>query len=201
MSPVSGSGTQPHVPLRLDVSGPEALATCPLMSSYESALEKASSSRFLIYMTFTLQSRVWLGLSALLAGVYLTDESWRDADASLTGLKGTMLQSTCCQGRLIPPAGALLGPAGSLRPAGHGGQPAAGSPRASTSRCASGLARRAPMCDPLRGGSGSPGLTPAHLSAETSYLCEQEFPRRSAGVEGLHFHSRDILLDPRMETP
>lgn len=43
--------------------------------------------------------------------------------------------------------------------------------------------------------------TPAHVSAETSYPCEQDSPRRPAGVEGVHFHSRDILLDPLMETP
>lgn len=102
MSLGSWSGTQPRIPLRLEVRGPEAPATCPLMSSYESALEKASSSRFLIYMTLMLQSRVWLGLSALLAGVYLTDESWRDADASLTGLKGTVLTVYMLSGTARP---------------------------------------------------------------------------------------------------
>lgn len=45
------------------------------MSYYESVLEKASNSHSLIYMTFMHQGRVWLGLSTLLAGVYLTDES------------------------------------------------------------------------------------------------------------------------------
>lgn len=93
--------TAPRPP-QTDVRGPEAPATCPLMSSYESAPEKASSSRFLIYMTLMLQSRVWRGLSAPLAGVYRTDGSWRDADASLTGLKGTALTVHVLSGTTRP---------------------------------------------------------------------------------------------------
>lgn len=38
-------------------------------------------------MKFLLQNRVWLGLSTLLVGVFLTDKSWRDLDASLARLK------------------------------------------------------------------------------------------------------------------
>jgi hypothetical protein len=53
-------------------------------------LRKPPIPVFLIYMKFTLQFRVWLGLSTLFAGVYLTDKSWRELDASLTGLKGTI---------------------------------------------------------------------------------------------------------------
>lgn len=97
------------------------------MSYYESVLEKASSSCFLIYMMFVLQSRVWLGLSTPLAGVYLTDESWRDADASLTRLKGTTFTVYVLSGADVSHRLELCweihGPASLLRLAGHGWRP------------------------------------------------------------------------------
>lgn len=102
-----------------------AQAKCLLISHYESAL--ATGSGFLIYMKFMLQSRVWLGLSTLPAAVCLTDESWHDLHASLTGLEGTAFTvyalSEADMSRRLWLCSETNSPASLLRPAGLGRWP------------------------------------------------------------------------------
>ena len=68
----------------------ETQAEGQLVSCDESSLEKPNKIFFLIYFKFMLPNGVCFGLCILLAGVSLTDISWRDSDPSLTRLKGTI---------------------------------------------------------------------------------------------------------------
>lgn len=68
----------------------ETPAEGQLFSCDESSLEEPNNIFFLIYVKFMLPNGVWFGLCILLAGVSLTDKSWRDSDPSLTRLKGTI---------------------------------------------------------------------------------------------------------------
>lgn len=98
----------PQITLDLKLKILETQAEGQLVSCDESSLEKPNNIFFLIYFKFMLPNGVCFGLCILLAGVSLTDISWRDSDPSLTSWKGQYLSLTCSHRQISPGHGCTL---------------------------------------------------------------------------------------------